>query len=190
MGLIKLRALPLPNTHLFPPKSSKWEPAACSKTRIDNPAWSDSSGKPWLYYQKTAAGWVGVTTIVSSTLDQATATENKGGRKVLSVWPKHLPLRFTRLRRETGGSRSHVPTDIALIASATLALKCLTHGKHPVPHQNIASKGREHGRHCRWPCPRWKGKKLSGPRGAGWSWVGKLKPHECPFMTRNTYSHL
>lgn len=49
-----------------------------------------------------------VMTIVSSTLDQATASGKQGGKKKS---PKHLPLRFTRLRTEIGGSGSRVLTN-------------------------------------------------------------------------------
>lgn len=153
-----------PPLYCFPHKSPKSEPAACSKTRIKSPAWADSSGKSWLYNQKTTEGQVGVISIVSSMLDQA--AEKQGG-KVSCIWPKHLPLTFTTPGKEWD-SRAN---KLALIALATLALNCLTHGKH-VPHQNSASKVREQESHCRWEEKDGRGR------------VGKLKLYSVTFRPK------
>lgn len=103
---------------------------------------------------------------------------------------------------DAGGLRSEaVPTTWLWSPLATPALKCLTHGKH---HQNSASKGREHGRHCRWPCPGREGKRLSERGQAGqslhcieslydqkyWLWfINEMKDHwaetRCTSPARN-----
>lgn len=108
--------------HHFPPKSSKSEPAACSKARIESPARGDSSGTSWLYNQKTAAGWAVV-------INGGSGHSHKN-KKV---------KRFGEANQNIFASRLHgwvkrcegvgLPTNLALIALATLALNCLTHGK-------------------------------------------------------------
>lgn len=49
--------------------------------------------------------------------------------------------------------------------------------ENTVPHQNSASKGREHGRHCRW-------EEKDCQRGDGWGRAGKLKLHNVPLWPK------
>lgn len=147
--------------HHFPPKYSKSEPAACSKARIESPARGDSSGTSWLYNQKTAAGWAVVI--------NAGSGHSHKNKKV---------KRFGETNQNIFASRLHgwvkrceevgLPTNLALIALATLALNCLTHGKHrSSSKKKSASKGRKHGTHCGW-------EEKNCKKGTRRGWVGKL----------------
>lgn len=89
------------------PQTSKSEPAARSKTRIESPAWRDYSRKFWIYNQNRAVGWISVISIVSSTVDQAAATKKLGGRRVSSMWAAHLLICMSK---ETGRTGIWVPT--------------------------------------------------------------------------------